>query len=125
MTNLKPIVHTILEDYALPWHGTHGVGHWTRVLENGLRLAKATGANIEIIQLFAVFHDAPRINESVDDGQRHLGRSCGRSMTGLRSLALAAAGFDATSLSKRRKPRGRKVKSLFDRECDHIGCGGS
>jgi len=43
--NLKLIVHSILEDYALPWNGTHGVGHWARVLENGLRLARQTGAN--------------------------------------------------------------------------------
>src|SRR5580704_12365588 len=70
--NLKPLVHRILEDYALPWHGTHGVGHWARVLENGLRLADATDAKIEVVQLFAVFHDARRINEGIDDdhGQR-------------------------------------------------------
>jgi uncharacterized protein len=42
--NLKPIIHRILEDYALPWHGVHGVGHWARVLENGLRLAKEARA---------------------------------------------------------------------------------
>ena len=40
MLNLKPIVHAILEEYALPWDGTHGVSHWARVLENGLCLAK-------------------------------------------------------------------------------------
>jgi hypothetical protein len=28
--NLRFIVRTILEDYALPWPGTHGVGHWAR-----------------------------------------------------------------------------------------------
>jgi uncharacterized protein len=65
--NLNPLVHAILEDYALPWHGTHGVGHWARVLENGLRLAEATGAKVEVVQLFAVFHDSRRINEGVDD----------------------------------------------------------
>jgi uncharacterized protein len=68
MPNLKPIVHAILEEYALPWHGTHGVSHWARVLENGIRLAQETGANIEVVQLFAVFHDARRINEGTDDG---------------------------------------------------------
>ena len=65
--NLKAIVHRILEDYELPWHGTHGVGHWARVLENGVRLADATGAKIEVVQLFAVFHDSRRVNEGVDD----------------------------------------------------------
>lgn len=67
MISLKPLIHRILEDYALPWHGTHGIGHWARVLENGRRLAQGTDANIEIIQLFAVFHDSRRINEGIDD----------------------------------------------------------
>lgn len=72
--NLKPILHRILEDYALPWHGTHGVGHWARVLENGLRLAKETGAvNIEVVQLFAIFHDSCRTNEGIDDGHGQRG----------------------------------------------------
>jgi len=66
--NLKLIVHTVLEDYALPWHGTHGVSHWARVLENGLRLAEVTGASIDVVQLFAVFHDCCRVNEGTDFG---------------------------------------------------------
>ena len=72
MLNLRPIVHAILEDYALPWQGTHGLSHWARVLENGLRLADGTGAVVEVVQLFAVFHDSRRINECTDycHGQR-------------------------------------------------------
>lgn len=73
MLNLRPIVHAILEDYPLPRHGTHGVGHWARVLENGLRLAQATGAVIEVVQLFAVFHDSRRINECEDWGHGQRG----------------------------------------------------
>jgi uncharacterized protein len=73
MTVLKPIVHQILRDYALPWHGTHGVSHWARVLENGLRLAAGTDANAEVVQLFAIFHDARRINEGTDDGHGERG----------------------------------------------------
>jgi len=68
MIDLKPLVHRILEDYPLPWLGTHGVGHWARVLENGLRLAEATGAKVEVVKWFAIFHDSRRINEGVDDG---------------------------------------------------------
>ncbi len=70
--NLKPLVHRILEDYALRWDGTHGVGHWARVLENGLQLADATGAKIEVVQLFAILHDSRRVSDGVDDdhGQR-------------------------------------------------------
>ena len=71
--NLKPLLHRILEDYVLSWHGTHGVGHWARVLENGLRLAEATGAKVEVVQLFAIFHDCRRINEGHDDGHGERG----------------------------------------------------
>ena len=72
MLDLKALVHVILEDYALPWDGPHGVSHWARVLENGLRLADQTGANVDVVQLFAVFHDSRRRNEGIDDqhGQR-------------------------------------------------------
>jgi uncharacterized protein len=71
--DFNPLVHAILEDYALPWHGTHGLGHWARVLENGLRLAEVTGAKVEVVQLFAIFHDARRVNEGVDDGHGQRG----------------------------------------------------
>lgn len=66
MLNLKLIIHTILEDYALPWHGDHGVGQWARVFENGMRLAAVTGANVEVVQLFAVLHDSKRVSECTD-----------------------------------------------------------
>ena len=73
MLNLKPLIHRILEDYSLPWHGTHGVVHWARVLENGIRLAKDTKANLEVVQLFAIFHDSCRVNEGVDGGHGERG----------------------------------------------------
>ena len=64
--NLPLILHAILEEYVLPWDGDHGVAHWARVLENGLRLAEETGANIEVVQLFAILHDSQRVNEGGD-----------------------------------------------------------
>ena len=72
-THLRSLVRVILEGYPLPWDGTHGVGHWARVLENGLRLAESTRVNPEIVSLFAVFHDARRINEDVDHGHGRRG----------------------------------------------------
>ncbi len=88
--NLKPLVHAILEDYALSPHGTHGVGHWARVLENGLRLAEATGANVEVVQLFAIFHDARRVNEGVDDGHGERGADLAAELRQLLYEACAA-----------------------------------
>jgi len=71
--NLKPIIHAVLENYTLPWHDTHGVGHWARVLENGLRLAEATGAKGDVVQLFAILHDCQRVNEGTDFGHGERG----------------------------------------------------
>ena len=64
--SIRMILHAILEEYVLPWDGDHGIAHWARVLENGLRLAEETGADIEVVQLFAILHDSQRINEGGD-----------------------------------------------------------
>lgn len=71
--NLPLIVRMILDKYTLPRDGTHGVGHWARVLENGIRLAKETDATVEVVTLFAVFHDSKRVNESADRGHGRRG----------------------------------------------------
>lgn len=70
--DLRPILDAILAEYALPVDGYHGVAHWARVLENGSKLSEATGAKIEVVRLFSIFHDSKRINEGSDrdHGQR-------------------------------------------------------
>jgi uncharacterized protein len=67
------LMQAILNHYALPQLGTHGVSLWARVIENGTLLAQQTGAMIEVVQLFAVFHDSQRINESRDHGHGRRG----------------------------------------------------
>lgn len=62
----RRLVQAILEQYALHPFGTHGVSHWARVYENGLRLAALTGARARVVALFAVLHDARRTNEGKD-----------------------------------------------------------
>src|SRR3954468_17996771 len=64
--NIDLVLNPVLEDYALPGSGHHGIAHWARVLENGLRLAGETGANDEVVRLFAVLHDSRRLNEGSD-----------------------------------------------------------
>lgn len=70
-THVEPLlspalIREIRSGYRLPWRGLHGVVHWARVLENGLRLAATTGAAREVVILFAVFHDVRRLNEDYD-----------------------------------------------------------
>jgi len=60
----------------------HGPLHWRRVLENGLRLAKATGADEEIVELFAIFHDSRRVNDSIDAGHGRRGAELALTMHG-------------------------------------------
>ena len=74
------IVREILTTYALPIRGRHGVVHWARVLENGLRLAESTRADLRIVTLFALFHDSRRMNEKIDEGHGLRGGEYARSL---------------------------------------------
>ncbi|MGL4551028.1 MAG: hypothetical protein ACRC33_07565, partial [Gemmataceae bacterium] len=80
MHDYPAIVAAILGGYALPLRGDHGVVHWARVLENGLRIAGANGADREVVALFALFHDARRVNEDRDDGHGLRGGEFARSL---------------------------------------------
>ena len=78
----KELLQIILEQYSLPWNGIHGLAHWARVLENGRRLAPLTGAKIEVVELFAIFHDAKRINEGIDVEHGYRGAEYAASLNG-------------------------------------------
>src|SRR5947209_12621687 len=82
MHDVAAIMAVILRGYVLPVRGDHGVVHWARVLENGLRVAEATGADREVVTLFALFHDARRVNEYRDDGHGLRGGDFARSLRG-------------------------------------------
>ena len=62
----QDLIRVIRRQFALDWHGIHGALHWTRVRENGLRLAKITGANTRVVELFAFLHDSKRIADGYD-----------------------------------------------------------
>lgn len=74
------LIHRIVHGYELPLDGVHGLGHWARVLENGLRLAERTGANERVVSLFAVFHDARRRDEGTDTGHGARGARLAREL---------------------------------------------
>jgi uncharacterized protein len=60
------LIAKIKAQYRLEWNGKHGIVHWSRVYENGFRLAQQEGVNSRVVQLFAVFHDSCRVNEDRD-----------------------------------------------------------
>lgn len=80
--DLPAILRAILGGYALPVRGDHGVVHWARVWENGLRIARINGADREVVALFALFHDARRVNEYQDHGHGLRGGELARSLRG-------------------------------------------
>jgi len=60
------LLGTVRREFALSLDGVHGESHWARVRENGLRLAKETGADAQIVELFAYLHDVKRLNDGWD-----------------------------------------------------------
>jgi uncharacterized protein len=76
------LLSRILDGYTLSPLGTHGLSHWARVLENGRRLASLVEADAEVIELFAVFHDARRINDGFDHSHGKRGAELARRLRG-------------------------------------------
>ncbi len=68
----EPLLDFLQSNFQLNWQGIHGIRHWSRVRANGLKLAKETGADPQVIELFAFLHDSCRQDEDRDSqhGQR-------------------------------------------------------
>ena len=62
----EELLNRLLEQFPLGSSTIHGKKHWLRVLYNGRLLAKETGANLNVVELFAVMHDCKRNNEHFD-----------------------------------------------------------
>jgi len=60
------LLNDIRAQFHINWSGVHGISHWARVYEIGVRLADKTGADCTVTQLFSVFHDACRYSEGAD-----------------------------------------------------------
>lgn len=66
MSFVTPKLINALALKSLVPDGIHGPSHWARVLANGRRLAESTGADMDVVELFAVFHDSCRENDGRD-----------------------------------------------------------
>jgi uncharacterized protein len=78
--NWLPIVDEISAGFKLDLDGIHGLPHWSRVLENGMRLAQHTGANPSVISAFALLHDCQRENDGFDPQHGMRGAELGKLM---------------------------------------------
>ncbi|NTV13147.1 MAG: hypothetical protein HGA96_04330 [Desulfobulbaceae bacterium] len=86
------------DQYALNLHGIHGIRHWGRVYSIGLRLAERTGANEDVVRLFAVFHDSRRLNDGKDNEHGPRGAELAESFRG-KYFALPDADFELLILA--------------------------
>ena len=68
--------------YRLDWNGIHGAKHWARVRANGLALARETGANVAVVELFAFLHDSCRENDGYDVRHGHRAAELVRQLQG-------------------------------------------
>jgi len=58
------LLRDIKNQFLLDWNGIHGISHWARVFDIGIKLAVSTGANTSVVQLFFIFHDSGHQNYS-------------------------------------------------------------
>jgi uncharacterized protein len=72
----------IRDQYVLDWHGIHGWDHWMTVLDNGTALALENGADLRVVELFALLHDSCRINDGHDPGHGPRAAEFARSLNG-------------------------------------------
>ena len=63
---LRPLLRLVMDRHRLGLDGIHGITHWARVLENARRLAPLTDAELPVLELFAIFHDACRHSDGYD-----------------------------------------------------------
>ena len=59
-THCSATVCNLASNFQLSHNGHHGLEHWMRVLINGRLLAEYNGADIEVIEHFALVHDVMR-----------------------------------------------------------------
>ena len=65
-----------------PGYSVHGPDHWRRVERNAVLLATRTGADLEVVRLFALFHDSLRENDDWDEGHGTRGAAFAESLRG-------------------------------------------
>ena len=62
----QPYVDFLASQYQLNHNGCHGIEHWFRVIINGRLIAAEVGADIEVVEHFALLHDVMRKDEKLD-----------------------------------------------------------
>jgi uncharacterized protein len=92
-TDFQQVAQAARERFALNLRGIHGLAHWQRVRENGARIARHSGANPLIVDLFAFLHDCCREDDGSDSEHGERAAEFAASLRGT-LLHLGDAEFD-------------------------------
>jgi uncharacterized protein len=82
MDRFEHLWRVVEEQFRGARHSVHGPDHWRRVEQNGLLLATRTGADVEVVRLFALFHDSRRRDDGMDEGHGIWGAEFAASLRG-------------------------------------------
>jgi uncharacterized protein len=67
--NFARLWHVVPEGFILGRDSIHGPVHWRRVEAFALKICVGTpGVDVDVVRLFALFHDCRRENEGADPG---------------------------------------------------------
>jgi len=83
MTWYPDLWQHVIAQFACGVDSIHGPSHWKRVERNGLFIAERTGAIVDVVTLFALFHDSRRVNEDQDDGHGERGAAFAATLRGV------------------------------------------
>jgi uncharacterized protein len=97
-------------------HSIHFIDHWARVLEIGRFLAAQTGARLDVVEMFAVFHDSGRMNDGGDYDHGPRGADLARLMEG-QYFHLDPAGMDLLLLACREHTLGKLDGNITVQTC--------
>jgi uncharacterized protein len=78
----EELIRLVKKEFALSLDDIHGLAHWNRVLENGLKIAGESGADKLIVELFTYLHDSKRTNNGFDPGHGKRAAAFARTLRG-------------------------------------------
>lgn len=111
------LIHAVIDQHSLKGtHSIHFVDHWARVLENGRCLASQNSARLDVVELFAVFHDAGRTRDGIEPQHGKCGARIAASMRG-RFFELDQIGMDLLDRACRMHTAGRTDADVTVQTC--------
>ena len=117
LARIPPTLLTHLRStFALDWRGIHGASHWARVAGIGERLALENGARLDVVRLFAFFHDSRRIDDGFDPMHGHRGAELAITLRGTH-YEIDQAGLDLLVEACRGHSEGGTTREVTIQTC--------